>query len=62
MRAAVYGDDQTMASLLTGGCIITKTDIPVSILENQWTGQVRVRAYIDNRETTLWTSIRHIEQ
>ena len=51
-----------MASLLTGGCIITKTDIPVSILENQWTGQVRVRAYIDNRETTLWTSIRHIEQ
>ncbi len=62
IEAATRSDDQAMASLLMGACLITRTDIPVSIVETTWTGQTRVRAFIDNHEVMLWTSVRHIQQ
>jgi hypothetical protein len=40
-------------------CIVTKPDIPVTVLSNSW-GISKVRAYISNKSIILWTNSENI--
>ena len=60
-RAKIQKDERALNYLLQNGCIISKPNVPISVLDITWDGKVQVRAYVGDSTVTLWTYRENIQ-
>ena len=59
--AMVSNDENSIDHLLNNGCIVTKSGIKITVLDNSLlSGVSKVRAYVGNNEVILWTDRENI--
>lgn len=60
-NALIKKDQRSFDYLLNNGCIVTKADIPITVLDRTWSGTVKVRAYFGNQSIEMWTVMENVE-
>ncbi len=60
-RAKIQKDERALNYLLQNGCIISKPNVPISVLDITLDGKVQVRAYVGDSTVTLWTYRENIQ-
>ena len=63
MLAVGKNDERAFTYLLKKGCIIAKPGIEISILDVDWTGKVKIRAYLsDSDSIVLFTNSGSVQR
>jgi hypothetical protein len=60
-RAKIQKDERALNYLLQNGCIISKPNVPISVLDITLDGKVQVRAYVGDSTVILWTYRENIQ-
>lgn len=60
-NASAAGDERAINYLLNNGCFVTKSGIPVSVLDRSiFSGTAKVRAYVGERAVVIWTELDNL--
>lgn len=60
---AISTDDMRGAKYLMGnGCILTNRAVEVSILDQTWSGGVKLRMYTEQGTAEVWTNIESVNR
>jgi len=62
LSAAVKKDQPGLRYLFEHGCIITKDNFQISVLDQSWTGTAKVRAYLGDDAVVLWVRNESIQK
>lgn len=58
--ASVSNDKNAVQYLIGHGCVISKPNIQLTVLDRTWTGKVKARVYLGDSALVLWMAKENV--